>query len=337
MNMWKIHSLGIAIGFTGIFSLLLLGDNGEKILNPLLQGVNYDSEEILPNLPDNSEVPSADMISMEGDFPYKLDRPDEKYKLPEDLNEVSGLTFLGDNKLGMVQDEKGHFYTLDWASKKMSKNKFHKSGDYEGVEMVGNLLYVLRSDGDVYQVTAYLQDDPVVQKFENALSDDNNTEGLAYNPADNTLLIACKESPNLEHTSFSNSRAIYRFSLKSMRLDKKPAILISLNQIKQYVTRNTHARIGQKLESLFDSSSEVDFKPSGIAVHPLTGEVYIIATAGKLLVVYDFDKGIKVVERLDDDIFKQPEGICFSPTGDLFISNEARKGQANILRFSYNP
>lgn len=29
----------------------------------------------------------------------------------------------------------------------------------------------------------------------------------------------------------------------------------------------------------------------------------------------------------NDKIFKQPEGICFNPQGDLFISNESKDGR----------
>ena len=41
---------------------------------------------------------------------------------------------------------------------------------------------------------------------------------------------------------------------------------------------------------------------------------------------------INIVE-LDKRIFNQPEGICFSENGDMFISNEGKNGKANILRF----
>jgi len=41
---------------------------------------------------------------------------------------------------------------------------------------------------------------------------------------------------------------------------------------------------------------------------------------------------VKEVYKLDPKIFKQPEGITFTPTGDLLISNEAAlTGAANIL------
>ena len=41
--------------------------------------------------------------------------------------------------------------------------------------------------------------------------------------------------------------------------------------------------------------------------------------------------------RIDPKLFKQPEGMTFTPKGDLIISNEAaNSGAADILIFKYN-
>jgi uncharacterized protein YjiK len=34
-------------------------------------------------------------------------------------------------------------------------------------------------------------------------------------------------------------------------------------------------------------------------------------------------------------MLKQPEGICFAPEGDLYISSEGRGADGFILRFAY--
>ena len=39
------------------------------------------------------------------------------------------------------------------------------------------------------------------------------------------------------------------------------------------------------------------------------------------------------LQDLDTEIFSQPEGICFSPSGDLFISNEGKGRKGYILKF----
>jgi uncharacterized protein YjiK len=82
---------------------------------------------------------------------------------------------------------------------------------------------------------------------------------------------------------------------------------------------------------------KIKFKPSGAAIHPLTGELYIISSVNKLLVVADRRGEVREVYRLDEGVFKQPEGIAFEPDGTMIVSNEAADhGVANLLIFPYN-
>lgn len=37
---------------------------------------------------------------------------------------------------------------------------------------------------------------------------------------------------------------------------------------------------------------------------------------------------IKAFQFIDKDLMPQPEGICFSPEGELYISSEGKKGEA---------
>jgi len=79
------------------------------------------------------------------------------------------------------------------------------------------------------------------------------------------------------------------------------------------------------------------FAPSGIAVHPKDGRIFFISSHGKLLVVYDKMGELEHIEFLHEGQYSQPEGICFSPSGDLYISNEGRGLLAEIYRCSLLP
>jgi hypothetical protein len=63
--------------------------------------------------------------------------------------------------------------------------------------------------------------------------------------------------------------------------------------------------------------------------------VWIIASTNQLLIVTDKKGNVKEVYTLDPLIFNQPEGITFTPWGDLLISNEAgdKYGTATLLIF----
>jgi uncharacterized protein YjiK len=39
------------------------------------------------------------------------------------------------------------------------------------------------------------------------------------------------------------------------------------------------------------------------------------------------------VQKLDKELLPQPEGICFSPDGIMFISSEGKGGKGRILVF----
>jgi DNA-binding beta-propeller fold protein YncE len=77
---------------------------------------------------------------------------------------------------------------------------------------------------------------------------------------------------------------------------------------------------------------KMKLKPSAAAINPVTNELYILASVNNLLVVTDRQGKFKEVYVLDPGIYKQPEGITFTPAGDMIISNESHEtGLANIL------
>ncbi|MDQ3844123.1 MAG: SdiA-regulated family protein, partial [Bacteroidota bacterium] len=60
-------------------------------------------------------------------------------------------------------------------------------------------------------------------------------------------------------------------------------------------------------------------------------------SVNNLLIRAEEDGAVKEVYPLDPKLFKQPEGIAFTPNGDMIISNEAHnEGPANLLVFRYH-
>jgi hypothetical protein len=159
-----------------------------------------------------------------------------------------------------------------------------------------------------------------------------------YDKFSNSLFIACKGSPAVEkHKLYEGNKAIYRFDLEEMKLDKKPDILVDVNSLDSYkhygLFKELSLWIAKKLLLI---ESETSFHPSGIAMHPIHDEIYLISNIGKILVILDKYGKVLNVQDLNIKIFRQPEGICFSPSGDLFIANEgeAKGGTGYILKFN---
>lgn len=253
-------------------------------------------------------------------YEYNLKDVKRRWDLPGDLEEISGLSYYKGDQLACVQDEKGVLYLYDLIKGEIALDmKFGSKGDYEGVEIVDETAYVLRSDGEIFYFE--LGSDRV-EKIKTGLTEDNDAEGLGYSKRTSEFLIACKEQPGLKKEDLKNCRAVYRLGLHDDEVKKHDRYLIE------------GASYNKMLEEKgLSKKKHKPFKPSGVAVHPGTGDLFVIGTVGKMLLVMNPVGEIKDLVPLDPEIFVQPEGITFSPEGDLFISSEGKGKKGYILKF----
>ncbi|MCJ7473394.1 MAG: hypothetical protein MUP02_11465, partial [Actinobacteria bacterium] len=78
-------------------------------------------------------------------FRYDLNNPDNKYILPNKLEEISGLAYYTEDKILCVQDEEAKIFVLDLIDGKiMNKYDFGENGDYEGIAFDGKKSYIIR-------------------------------------------------------------------------------------------------------------------------------------------------------------------------------------------------
>lgn len=272
-------------------------------------------------------------------FAYDLKNPDANFKLPSYLEEISGLSYYGKDKIACVQDEKANIYILSIEKDKIIKAyKFGEDADYEDIAIIDKTAYILRNNGQIFRVKNFENKDLKVKKFQTPLKEKNDTEGMAFDALSNSLLISCKGSPSIEKENpYEGYKAVYRFDLEKEKLNKTPHYLIDLERLDGYIDHNVFTKLSiQFAKRLGFIESETNFQPSGIAIHPLSAQIYIISSVGKLLIIMSNSGEILDVRELDSTIFRQPEGICFSPVGDLFISNEGRGGKGYILKFQYH-
>jgi len=269
-------------------------------------------------------------------FLYDLEHPDTVFQLPRYLKEISGISYLNKDKIACVQDEKANIYIFDTKRGEVtSKIDFGKNGDYEDIAIVKNDAYVLRSDGTLFKVENFEANPKKAKKIKTPLSHKNNTEGLFYDKNTNSLLIACKNSPSIEKEKpFNGFKAIYRFDLKMKTLIEEPAYLLDFSKIDSAKGTGSVSEFFTNAAVKLKLSNGSSFYPSAIAIHPFdTEKIYLISSVGKLLIVLNTSGKLLDIIKLDSRIFNQPEGICFSEDGILFISNEAENGGGNILKF----
>jgi len=246
---------------------------------------------------------------------YQLQKPDEIWELPFELNEVSGIALLENQKILAENDEAGKLFIYDLNMKSIEKTIFFgRNDDYEDITCNGNTAYALRSDGTIFEIKNYTVE-PIVVIHHTFLSKDDDTEGVFFDVKSDRLLIASKANSAVLKGKKENF--IYEFTLNNNRLNPEPIITISQKEIKSKY-KNTN-----------------NFSPSGIAIHPITKNIFIISSVGKMMAEYSIQGKLLNVFDLNYPNFQQPEGISFDQNGDLYISNEAKKNKANILKFKY--
>lgn len=240
----------------------------------------------------------------------------KKWDMPKVLTEISGLSYLDDQRFACVQDEVGSIYIYNIATSTLEKEiKFSAPGDYEGLALVNGTAWVLRADGKLFEVNITDQDKPVVKEYSTHLTAEQNCEGLCYDKANNRLLVAIKDA----EPGNPAYKGIYAFDLGNKTMAAAPVFRINLDD---KVFANNSSKKGKSGSIM----------PSSIAINPLSNDMYITDGRKSKLLVLSQDGSVKKLYQLDTRDFAQPEGITFTPAGELYISNEGPKAPGNILR-----
>lgn len=263
------------------------------------------------------ETLKQEKIGMAG---YLVNAPSRSFSLPSYLDEISGLSLSSEDSLLIaIQDEKGLLFFIDKTTGEVVQRvKFGGSDDYEGVEMVGDRIYISNNKGDLYSYQ--LPGDSIspqdeAEKQKTFLNSSDDIEGLGYFAASNSLLLACKNA----RKKGAKKRNIFSYDLTKQALDS--AAFLTL-----------HARV--IADSLGREKSSPHFSPSALAVHPLTGNIYILSSPASSIIVMNASGNILYAATLDRGIHRQPEGIVFDRDGTLYISNEARGTVAKVHVFN---
>jgi uncharacterized protein YjiK len=244
-------------------------------------------------------------------------------KLPKELSEASGLAFAANGNLLCHNDERAAIYELDYRTGKILKHfslgKFvaYRS-DLEGIATKGDTIFMVNSSGTILRALPGKDGEMVpFQTFKTPLSVRNDVEGLAYDPATDCLLLACKDEAGMDFRNPlpKDQRAVYAFSLKTYKLLPKPRFLFSILKIT--------ARTGGK-----------EFSPSAIERHPRSGNFFILASRGNAIVEIDANGNLLGVSSLPKSVHPQPEGLAIAPDGTALICNEGQGKAGRLVIYS---
>jgi uncharacterized protein YjiK len=249
---------------------------------------------------------------------YDMNKP-QKENLGKVLNEISGIAFNDDNNtLLAISDSKEKVFEINLDKQKLkdyTDKVVPSKSDIEDVVKVDSSVYMLSSKGIIYEVTKK-KDSGRVKAYPFWSKDQNDFETLYYDPSVNSLVMLCKKCPA---DKGKDARTAYRFDLGTKEFDSAAFYTFSTADVKKEV-----------------KDDNAKFEPSAAAINPINKRLYVLSSAGNLLVIGDTRGKIIEAYELNPDLFPQAEGIAFAPNGDMFITNEGKYGAPTLQQFKYH-
>lgn len=253
-------------------------------------------------------------------------------ELPEELKEISGITFINDSLIAAVEDEHGTIYYYDLTEKKIVELfVFAENGDYEDLVVVENNLYVVESNGTIYEILNYRDGDRKTNIYKTPLKSKNDIEGLTYDEQRNSLLLSVKEK-NLDDKA-EHEKNIYSFSLTNKTFNTTPVYHIRFADIESRYEGDKLIEISKKfLKAVGNRNLNEVMKPSAMAFHPITKDLYVLSSINKIVVVLSPNDTLKKIIPVKGEAFRQPEGLSFNSKGEMYISNEGNQKKSNLIK-----
>jgi len=227
------------------------------------------------------------------------------WHLPEVLREISGIGYIDAERFACLQDEIGSIFIYNISTALIeAKIPFATPGDYEGLALVDDDAYIACADGRIIEILGYRSAKPVIKEYGTHLTVKQNVEGICYDRKNKRLLVAIKG----EEEGSPLYKGIYEFVLAEKKMTVKPVFKIDLQDpvFAQFQ--------GKKNKTIF--------QPSEIDIDPVSGDICLTSGSRSQLLIMDNMGKIKALYALDKYTINQPEGMLFTPSGDLYIASE---------------
>ncbi len=249
---------------------------------------------------------------------YDLLHP-QKVELGKVLNEISGLSYdKQNNSLVAISDNKEKVIDINLHKQKLKDITGEIASpkqDFEDVVLMDSTLYILASRGVIWQVPVRAKDSTQAQAYQFGSTEQNEFETLYYDAEAHGLIMLCKTC-GIEKGR--HTKSAFRFDLADKKFDSSVYYTINTDSVKEVL-----------------KNKDADIKPSAAAINPIDKHLYILSSAGQLLLIADTHGQVLEGYRLDPRFFPQAEGIAFAPNGTMFISNEGKFGKPSLLIFTF--
>ena len=239
-----------------------------------------------------------------------------QWKLAKRIREISGLTTTSDDRVWGHDDEWGIIYQIDYVEGELTKAFAFgyptARADFEGIASAHGRFYLVDSDGRIYEGSEGDNDERVLYNtYETRIGMKCEVEGLEYEPAENALLLLCKNPRVRELEGYV---AIFRWSLDQRAVMENTTLL--------------------QIDALaIDAEGKERFQPSGIARNPSTGTYFVIAARQNAIAEVTLQGEVLAVGLLPKGVYRQVEGITFASETTLLIADEGGDKKARLTLY----
>jgi uncharacterized protein YjiK len=181
-------------------------------------------------------------------------------------------------------------------------------GDFEGIALVGERLFLVSSDGRLYETREGANGAVVpFTVIETGLGKICEIEGLAHDPTRGELLLGCKQTGKKR-----SDVAVLRWSLERRAPASPPTTTAALAAV------------------LAAAQQGKNFQPSSVERDPTTGRLIVVAGPERLITELTADGRVIATKGLDRRFHPQPEGLTFLGDSVLVVADEGGKGAGTI-------
>jgi len=242
----------------------------------------------------------------------------KQWRLPDKLNEISGLALTGDARLLAVTDESAIVYELDYSAGRLVKafalGDPTVRGDFEGIAWSEGGVWLVTSDGVIYEATEGEDGERVAyDEYRTGLGQLCEIEGLTYRQSDGMLLLLCK---TIRSKSSLESLAIFAWSTSSRQPVREQTIALP--------DRDIAAALRVRR-----------LNPSGITIEEQSGNLLIVAARQRAVIELDAGGSLLSARVLPlAGRHRQAEGIEILPSGGILIADEGGGHRARLAIYS---
>ena len=248
-----------------------------------------------------------------GDSGADREKPLARWLLAPELSEISGLALTADGRLLTHEDEDGTVWEIDYRRgvivKRFRLGPKAVRGDFESIAVADGSVFLFTSKGHLYQFHEGAAGARVdFRLHKTGLGDECEFEGMAFDPAIASLMLACKI---VRTRTLRDSLVIYRWSLQDGD-DQRPS------------------RLTVPLAKAIGANGWKTLHPSDITVDPASGNYVLIASREKALIEIT-PAGEVVFSRPLPGEHEQPEGIAITKDSILIVSDEQGGSKAAVI------